>query len=116
MVRGVTFGGRGLVRWGDLWWEGSYERGDLWWEGSYKRGDLWWEGPYKRETTVPVYKFNKILIHFFFLQIPGCEFNFDENNPPIHAWTCLKVFRMTGGTDFTFLANSYKKLLKNYQW
>ncbi|XP_071181174.1 uncharacterized protein [Mytilus edulis] len=49
-------------------------------------------------------------------QLPGCEFNFDDNNPPIHAWTSLKVFQMTGGTDLNFLFNSYCKLQKNYNW
>ncbi|CAG2186217.1 Uncharacterized protein YMR196W [Mytilus edulis] len=48
--------------------------------------------------------------------LPGCEFNFDDNNPPIHAWTSLKVFQMTGGTDLNFLFNSYCKLQKNYNW
>ncbi|VDH92006.1 Hypothetical predicted protein [Mytilus galloprovincialis] len=49
-------------------------------------------------------------------QLPGCEFNFDDNNPPIHAWTSLKVFQMTGGTDLNFLFNSFCKLHKNYNW
>ncbi|CAC5393385.1 Uncharacterized protein YMR196W [Mytilus coruscus] len=49
-------------------------------------------------------------------QLPGCEFNFDDNNPPIHAWTSLKVFQMTGETDLNFLFNSYCKLQKNYNW
>ncbi|CAG2188861.1 unnamed protein product [Mytilus edulis] len=49
-------------------------------------------------------------------QLPGCEFNFDDNNPPIHAWTSLKVFQMTGGTDLNFLFSSYCKLHKNYNW
>ncbi|VDI55310.1 Hypothetical predicted protein [Mytilus galloprovincialis] len=50
------------------------------------------------------------------VNLPGCEFNFDDNNPPIHAWTSLKVFQMTGGTDLNFLFNSFCKLHKNYNW
>ncbi|XP_076108969.1 uncharacterized protein LOC143076959 [Mytilus galloprovincialis] len=49
-------------------------------------------------------------------QLPGCEFNYDDNNPPIHAWTSLKVFQMTGGTDLNFLFSSFCKLHKNYNW
>ncbi|KAJ8312484.1 hypothetical protein KUTeg_009857 [Tegillarca granosa] len=37
------------------------------------------------------------------VHIPAFEFDFGAVNPPIHGWSCLKVFRNTGSTDFTFL-------------
>lgn len=30
-------------------------------------------------------------------QIPAYEFAFDDVNPPVHAWACWRVYKMTGG-------------------
>ena len=34
----------------------------------------------------------------------------------MHAWAALKVFELDGGTDFTFLARIFHKLLINFTW
>ncbi len=49
-------------------------------------------------------------------QIPAYEWNFSDVNPPVHAWAALKVFELDGGTDFTFLARIFHKLLINFTW
>lgn len=47
-------------------------------------------------------------------QIPAYEWNFGDVNPPVHAWSCLRVFEMTG--DRNFLARTFQKLLLNFTW
>jgi len=52
-------------------------------------------------------------------QIPAYEFNFSDVNPPVHAWACWRVYKMTGprgGRDRTFLARAFHKLLINFTW
>ena len=49
-------------------------------------------------------------------QIPAYEWNFSDVNPPVHAWAALRVFDLDGGTDFTFLARIFHKLLINFTW
>ena len=52
-------------------------------------------------------------------QIPAYEFNFSDVNPPVHAWACWRVYKMTGGRgkrDRTFLASVFQKLLLNFTW
>ena len=49
-------------------------------------------------------------------QIPAYEWNFSDVNPPVHAWAALRVFEIDGGTDFTFLARIFHKLLINFTW
>jgi hypothetical protein len=49
-------------------------------------------------------------------QIPAYEWNFSDVNPPVHAWAALQVFDLSGGTDFTFLAKIFHKLLMNFTW
>ena len=49
-------------------------------------------------------------------QIPAYEWNFSDVNPPVHAWAALRVFELDGGTDFTFLARIFHKLLINFTW
>lgn len=52
-------------------------------------------------------------------QIPAYEWNFSDVNPPVHAWSCLKVFRAeaAGGTpDYSFLERAFQKLLINFTW
>jgi hypothetical protein len=52
-------------------------------------------------------------------QIPAYEFNFSDVNPPVHAWACWRVYKMTGARgerDRTFLASVFQKLLLNFTW
>ncbi len=52
-------------------------------------------------------------------QIPAYEFNFSDVNPPVHAWACWRVYKMTGrrgGRDRLFLARVFQKLLLNFTW
>jgi len=52
-------------------------------------------------------------------QIPAYEFNFSDVNPPVHAWACWRVFKMTGprgGRDRKFLAGAFQKMLLNFTW
>ncbi|HTB81262.1 MAG TPA: hypothetical protein VK717_10290 [Opitutaceae bacterium] len=52
-------------------------------------------------------------------QMPAYEWNFSDVNPPVHAWACWRVYKMTGrrgGRDLTFLARTFQKLLLNFTW
>jgi hypothetical protein len=52
-------------------------------------------------------------------QIPAYEFAFTDVNPPVHAWACWRVYKMTGTRghrDVTFLARCFHKLLLNFTW
>ncbi len=52
-------------------------------------------------------------------QIPAYEFAFDDVNPPVHAWACWRVYKMTGAKgsrDIDFLARTFQKLLLNFTW
>jgi hypothetical protein len=52
-------------------------------------------------------------------QIPAYEFAFGDVNPPVHAWACWRVYKMTGpkgGRDRAFLARVFQKLLINFTW
>ncbi|MEZ5315383.1 MAG: hypothetical protein R3E91_04145 [Chlamydiales bacterium] len=49
-------------------------------------------------------------------QQPAYEFEFSNVNPPVHAWACLKVFKLTGSEDFLFLESVFQKLLLNFNW
>jgi hypothetical protein len=52
-------------------------------------------------------------------QIPAYEFAFSDVNPPVHAWACWRVYKMTGARgerDRTFLARAFQKLLLNFTW
>ena len=52
-------------------------------------------------------------------QIPAYEFSFDDVNPPVHAWACWRVYKMTAGRgqrDLNFLAQAFHKLLINFTW
>jgi hypothetical protein len=52
-------------------------------------------------------------------QLPAYEFAFDDANPPVHAWACWRVFKMTApraGRDRTFLSRCFQKLLINFTW
>jgi Glycosyl hydrolase family 63 C-terminal domain len=52
-------------------------------------------------------------------QIPAYEWNFSDVNPPVHAWACWRVYKMTsprGQRDRTWLARVFQKLLVNFTW
>lgn len=52
-------------------------------------------------------------------QIPAYEFAFSDVNPPVHAWACWRVYKMTGHRgqrDHDFLARAFQKLLINFTW
>ncbi len=52
-------------------------------------------------------------------QIPAYEFAFSDVNPPVHAWACWRVFKMTaakGSRDRVFLSRVFQKLLINFTW
>ena len=52
-------------------------------------------------------------------QIPAYEFAFGDVNPPVHAWACWRVYKMTGpkgSRDRLFLARAFQKLMLNFTW
>ena len=52
-------------------------------------------------------------------QLPAYEFAFGDVNPPVHAWACWRVYKMTGKRgqrDRAFLARCFQKLLLNFNW
>jgi hypothetical protein len=52
-------------------------------------------------------------------QIPAYEFAFSDVNPPVHAWACWRIYKMTapkGNRDKAFLARVFHKLLLNFTW
>jgi hypothetical protein len=52
-------------------------------------------------------------------QIPAYEFSFDDVNPPVHAWACWRVYKISaarGERDIRFLAAAFHKLLINFTW
>ncbi len=52
-------------------------------------------------------------------QLPAYEFAFGDVNPPVHAWSAWRVYKMTGRRghrDVAFLARVFQKLLLNFTW
>ncbi len=52
-------------------------------------------------------------------QIPAYEWAFGDVNPPVHAWACWRVYKMTGAKenrDIQFLEKTFHKLLLNFTW
>jgi hypothetical protein len=53
-------------------------------------------------------------------QIPACEWDFSDLNPPVHAWAVWRVYNMEriarGTTDRPFLERCFHKLLVNFAW
>ncbi|MBX3360541.1 MAG: glucosidase, partial [Phycisphaeraceae bacterium] len=52
-------------------------------------------------------------------QIPAYEFALGDVNPPVHAWACWRVYKLTGpkgGRDRLFLERAFQKLLMNFTW
>lgn len=53
-------------------------------------------------------------------QIPAYEWNFEDVNPPVHAWAAMRLYRIT--KDITqnkpldFLERIFHKLLLNFTW
>ncbi len=53
-------------------------------------------------------------------QFPAYEWNFNDVNPPVHAWAIIFNYPLEealyGKGDIEFLANSFQKLLMNFTW
>ena len=53
-------------------------------------------------------------------QLPAYEWAFGDVNPPVHAWSCLMVYKLdaaqTGAGDVRFLKRVFQKLLLNFTW
>jgi hypothetical protein len=53
-------------------------------------------------------------------QLPACEWNFSDVNPPVHAWAVWRVYKMEekhwGRRDRDFLERAFHKLLLNFTW
>ncbi|WP_445637507.1 mannosyl-oligosaccharide glucosidase [Nostoc sp. DSM 114161] len=51
--------------------------------------------------------------------LPAYELGFSDTNPPVHAWACWRVYKLTapkGKRDRLFLARVFQKLLLNFTW
>jgi hypothetical protein len=53
-------------------------------------------------------------------ELPAYEWNFDNVNPPVHAWAAWRVYkieqRVRGRADRDFLERVFHKLLLNFTW
>jgi len=53
-------------------------------------------------------------------QVPAYEWNFGDVNPPVHAWSVFRTFKierkMYGRQDLDFLERVFQKLLLNFTW
>jgi hypothetical protein len=53
-------------------------------------------------------------------QLPAYEWNFGDVNPPVHAWSVFRTFKierkMYGREDLDFLERVFQKLLLNFTW
>src|SRR5207244_4096922 len=52
-------------------------------------------------------------------QLPAYEWALGDVNPPVHAWACWRVYKMTGPRgkrDRLFLERAFQKLLLNFTW
>ncbi|KAK3686523.1 hypothetical protein LTR37_019731 [Vermiconidia calcicola] len=53
-------------------------------------------------------------------QLPAYEWNFGDVNPPVHAWSTFRTFKierkMYGREDLDFLERVFQKLLINFTW
>lgn len=53
-------------------------------------------------------------------QVPAYEWNFSDVNPPVHAWSTYRIFKiekkMYGTEDLDFLEAVFQKLLLNFTW
>jgi Mannosylglycerate hydrolase MGH1-like glycoside hydrolase domain len=48
--------------------------------------------------------------------LPAYEWNFDDVNPPVHAWAALKVWSLDGERDTHFLHTMFDRLALNFAW
>jgi hypothetical protein len=52
-------------------------------------------------------------------QLPAYEWNFGDVNPPVHAWACWRVYKISAPAkerDTLFLERVFQKLLVNFTW
>jgi hypothetical protein len=52
-------------------------------------------------------------------QLPAYEWNFSDVNPPVHAWSVWRVYKIAdpkGSRDLLFLERAFQKLLLNFTW
>jgi hypothetical protein len=53
-------------------------------------------------------------------QMAAYEWNFEDVNPPVHAWAAMRLYQMerdtTGQGDIEFLKRMFHKLLLNFTW
>jgi Mannosylglycerate hydrolase MGH1-like glycoside hydrolase domain len=52
-------------------------------------------------------------------KLPAYEFALDDVNPPVHAWACWRIYKITarrGERDQVFLERALQKLLLNFTW
>jgi len=52
-------------------------------------------------------------------QLPAYEFALSDVNPPVHAWSVWRVYKIAaarGDRDRRFLAGAFQKLLLNFTW
>jgi len=48
--------------------------------------------------------------------LPAYEWDFNDVNPPVHAYAALEIFAIDGSRDFDFLSRIFDKLLVNFTW
>ena len=51
--------------------------------------------------------------------MPAYEWNFNDVNPPVHAWACWRVYKIAGREgerDLLFLERTFQKQLLNFTW
>jgi len=52
-------------------------------------------------------------------QMPAYEWAFSDVNPPVHAWACWRLYKMSaprGHRDRAFLEKAFHKLMLNFTW
>jgi hypothetical protein len=53
-------------------------------------------------------------------QLPAYEWNFEDVNPPVHAWAAWRVYKIdakaSGKADRAFLERVFHKLMLNFTW
>ena len=52
-------------------------------------------------------------------ELPAYEFSFGDVNPPVHAWACWRVYKISAGRghrDIEFLKRAFQKLIINFTW
>jgi hypothetical protein len=52
-------------------------------------------------------------------ELPAYEYAFGDVNPPVHAWACWRVYKISGAKgqrDEMFLKRAFQKLVINFTW